>query len=250
MGKPHPEYVQSIERGLTLLEELSRETGGLGVTELARRTKLPVSTAHRLLSVFVRRGYISRSGRRYACSADGRLLGLGLLPVGLLSSMYDILTGRFDAWMSSGEVEEVFWVIDGRSLSLRAVGGKGGGTCFLVPGLGDTSTNGCRAIRHGNRVLSCRLLAGVAEETSYRLDRKKGTWCMCVWMSSGGEACLLERVGARGEDSLSKDRLMALSSTLTGVCEDLGGLGDEHKRGGNGRVSVRERLGAAMMDSI
>jgi IclR family acetate operon transcriptional repressor len=54
------ESVQSIERAFDLLEALSRG-GELGVTELANRTGLVPSTAHRLLHTLAKRGYVSQS---------------------------------------------------------------------------------------------------------------------------------------------------------------------------------------------
>lgn len=59
--------VQSLERALDLLEALA--TGGeLGVTELANRTGLVPSTAHRLLHTLTLRGWVTHS------SATGRYL--------------------------------------------------------------------------------------------------------------------------------------------------------------------------------
>jgi DNA-binding IclR family transcriptional regulator len=54
------ESVQSLERAFDLLEALS-EGGELGVTELANRTGLVPSTAHRLLHTLAKRGYVSQS---------------------------------------------------------------------------------------------------------------------------------------------------------------------------------------------
>ena len=52
--------VQSLERAFDLLEVLAR-SGELGVTELANRTGLVPSTAHRLLHTLAKRGYVSQS---------------------------------------------------------------------------------------------------------------------------------------------------------------------------------------------
>src|SRR5687767_7105154 len=52
--------VQSLERALDLVEALS-DGGELGVTELANRTGLVPSTAHRLLHTLTKRGYVSQS---------------------------------------------------------------------------------------------------------------------------------------------------------------------------------------------
>lgn len=52
--------VQSIERALSVLEELAKEGGELGVTELAQRLKLNKSTVHRLLSVLLKFNYVDK----------------------------------------------------------------------------------------------------------------------------------------------------------------------------------------------
>lgn len=52
--------VQVLERALDILEALSASTSGLGISEIAGITRLPVSTVHRLLKVLKRRGYASQ----------------------------------------------------------------------------------------------------------------------------------------------------------------------------------------------
>src|SRR6201999_3617415 len=77
---PQPR-VQSLDRALDLLEALA-SAGELGVSDLAARTGLVPSTAHRLLSTLVERGYApqSASGGRY-------LIGYKLLE--LASGLHD-----------------------------------------------------------------------------------------------------------------------------------------------------------------
>lgn len=50
--------VQSLTRGLSILECLARAEGGLTLTEVAHRTELPPSTAHRLLATLEHGGYV------------------------------------------------------------------------------------------------------------------------------------------------------------------------------------------------
>jgi DNA-binding IclR family transcriptional regulator len=70
---PRRDRVQSIDRALDVLETLAAE-GELGVTDVAARTGLVVSTAHRLLASLADRGYVRQT------SAHGRYaLGLKLL---------------------------------------------------------------------------------------------------------------------------------------------------------------------------
>ncbi len=60
MAAPRRNRVQSLDRALDLLEALG-ETGDLGVSELAARTDLVVSTAHRLLAGLSDRGYVRQA---------------------------------------------------------------------------------------------------------------------------------------------------------------------------------------------
>src|SRR3954452_21039176 len=78
-----PQRVQSLERALDLLEALA-DAGELGVSDVATRTGLVPSTAHRLLGTLVARGYAVQS------SSSGRsLLGFKLLE--LTSGLQDRL---------------------------------------------------------------------------------------------------------------------------------------------------------------
>jgi IclR family acetate operon transcriptional repressor len=54
--------VQSLTRGLSLLEALARAEGGLTLTDVAQRVQLAPSTAHRLLSTLEKMGYVYQSG--------------------------------------------------------------------------------------------------------------------------------------------------------------------------------------------
>lgn len=53
--------VQSIERALSIIEELAKEDGELGVTELSHRLNLNKSTVHRLLSVLLKFKYVDKN---------------------------------------------------------------------------------------------------------------------------------------------------------------------------------------------
>lgn len=67
MPAPRRDRVQSLDRALDVLETLARGQE-LGVSEIAARTGLVVSTAHRLLAGLSDRGYVSRNAvtGRYA----------------------------------------------------------------------------------------------------------------------------------------------------------------------------------------
>jgi IclR family acetate operon transcriptional repressor len=68
--------VQSVDRVLDLLEQLSGAGGELALSDLAARTGLPLPTIHRLLRTLATRGYVRQQpNRRYALGA--RLIPLG-----------------------------------------------------------------------------------------------------------------------------------------------------------------------------
>ncbi len=54
--------VQSLTRGLSLLEALAKAEGGLTLTDLAHRVLLAPSTAHRLLATLEKMGYVYQGG--------------------------------------------------------------------------------------------------------------------------------------------------------------------------------------------
>ena len=72
--------VQSVDRALDLLEALAGADGEVSITALAARTKLHVSTVHRLLATLLRRGYVRQNpdtsryyaGAKVATLAEGR----------------------------------------------------------------------------------------------------------------------------------------------------------------------------------
>jgi IclR family acetate operon transcriptional repressor len=54
--------VQSLTRGLSLLEALAKAEGGLTLTDIAQRVTLAPSTAHRLLATLEKMGYVYQGG--------------------------------------------------------------------------------------------------------------------------------------------------------------------------------------------
>lgn len=72
--------VQSVDRALDLLEALAGANGEVSITALAERTRLHVSTAHRLLATLLRREYVRQNpdtsryyaGAKLATLGDGR----------------------------------------------------------------------------------------------------------------------------------------------------------------------------------
>ena len=61
-GNGETTQVQSLMRGLSILECLSRAEGGLTLTDIAQRVQLPASTTHRLLGTLEKMGYVHPMG--------------------------------------------------------------------------------------------------------------------------------------------------------------------------------------------
>ena len=58
--------VQTLDRSVDILEELSRSNPALGVTTIAKRLSLGKSTVHRTLQTLCWRGYVARERKTIA----------------------------------------------------------------------------------------------------------------------------------------------------------------------------------------
>ncbi len=54
--------VQSLTRGLSILECLAKAEGGITLTDIGQRVQLPPSSAHRLLTTLEKMGYVYQAG--------------------------------------------------------------------------------------------------------------------------------------------------------------------------------------------
>src|SRR5665647_3781757 len=70
-------FVQSVDKSITILEALSKEKTGLGVTELSNYTGFPKTTVFRLLFTLMSRGYVEKDIKN-----DKYLLGIKILQLG------------------------------------------------------------------------------------------------------------------------------------------------------------------------
>jgi IclR family KDG regulon transcriptional repressor len=71
--------VQTLDRALNIIELLSVENEGIGVTEIGMRLSLHKSTVHRLLNALAQRGYIEKDEKR-----GNYKLGLKFIEIGSL----------------------------------------------------------------------------------------------------------------------------------------------------------------------
>jgi DNA-binding IclR family transcriptional regulator len=67
-GAPGRAADSSAAKALALIDAFAGARSILGVTELAQRSGLPKSTAHRLLTVLMAQGFVQRTGDRYRLS--------------------------------------------------------------------------------------------------------------------------------------------------------------------------------------
>ncbi len=69
--------VQSLTRGLKLLEWIAESNGSVALTELAQQAGLPNSTTHRLLTTMQQQGFVRRVGElgHWAVGAHAFIVG-------------------------------------------------------------------------------------------------------------------------------------------------------------------------------
>src|SRR5215470_3459826 len=73
--------VQSLTRGLNILEALAKAEGGISLTDAAQRVGLPPSTTHRLLATLEKMGYVYQAGDlgRWYVGLQAFTVGTGFL---------------------------------------------------------------------------------------------------------------------------------------------------------------------------
>ena len=80
-GRPRqggkPTAVRALDRGLSILETLSQQAGGLTLAQVSRQTKLPPATAYRLLETLRTRGFIAYQPERGIYSVGIRAFQVG-----------------------------------------------------------------------------------------------------------------------------------------------------------------------------
>jgi IclR family pca regulon transcriptional regulator len=109
-GAPASEFVQSLDRGLTVIQAFSRDRPAMTLAEVARATGLTRATARRLLLTLVALGFASSDGKRFALTA--RVLDLGYAYLSSLD-LARIAQGEMEALVERTHESSSAAVLDG-----------------------------------------------------------------------------------------------------------------------------------------
>ncbi|MGE0814931.1 MAG: helix-turn-helix domain-containing protein [Vicinamibacterales bacterium] len=129
-----PTAVTSTDKALDVCEVLSRAPRGLTLTEVARALHIPASSAHRILGVLRRRGYVRQDDDRARYSLSLKMLDLMFRALGgseLRLHAYPLLRDyvlrtsyrMFLAMPGAGEVA-YFWTTGPDEVAMRTVHGR------------------------------------------------------------------------------------------------------------------------------
>lgn len=143
-GKDGHQGTASVLKALSLLDVFRAGDASMGVSDIARRTGVPVSTAHRLLAYLVEGGFVAKDGTQYR--PGGKLFELGnrvahCRPQGLREQVAPYLGELYsDTGMTArlGVLGESEVVIVDKVVGLRtapaptAIGGRVPATCTAL----------------------------------------------------------------------------------------------------------------------
>lgn len=175
-SKPSPRMsggITSIDKALEVCEVLSGAPRGMSLSDLARALRQPASTAHRLLAVLKRRGYVRQDDETQRYGLTLKMLDLSFRSLGrseLRLHAYPIMREYvlrtphrgFIAIPASGEVTYV-WSTGPDEVAMRTVYGKempGHCAIYFSPVAADAAAG---KPRQATRRLSCLKLAAPSE---------------------------------------------------------------------------------------
>jgi IclR family pca regulon transcriptional regulator len=107
------DFVQSLERGLTVIRAFDAEHPELGLSEVARATGLTRAAARRFLLTLVRLGYMSQSDGRFALTP--RVLELGYAYLSSLS-LPDVAQPHMETLVATVNESSSISVLDGNEI--------------------------------------------------------------------------------------------------------------------------------------
>lgn len=126
--------VQSLDRAFDLLEALSA-FGELGLTELATRTHLVPSTAHRLLHTLGKRGYVAQNPETGRYRLGYKIVEVAGTLEHRLARLRDVAHGHLDALQrATGETSNLVVLDAGRVVYIDQVQGSRSVRMFTAVG--------------------------------------------------------------------------------------------------------------------
>ena len=157
------------DRALAVLGAFDADHPRLGLTQLARRAGLPLSTCHRLVSTLVAWGALERSGNTYRIGR--RLWELGLLAPTQQSAIELATPFMQDVLFVTRNVVNLFVLDGGRALLIERIAGTAVGVPFRKVGARmelHSSASGKVFLAHGEPELvdqCCRALTPLTPRT-------------------------------------------------------------------------------------
>lgn len=93
---PATGQVQSLTRGLKLLEWIAESNGSVALTELAQQAGLPNSTTHRLLTTMQQQGFVRQVGElgHWAVGAHAFVVGSNFCKAATCLPLFTLFCGN------------------------------------------------------------------------------------------------------------------------------------------------------------
>lgn len=102
-------WIPILSKALDVLECLEGEVGELSLEEITRRTRMPHTTAYRILHTLTARGYLQRSGMCYRLSRVRKKLRIGFANLSRYISLAVDIQNAFEAACATRGVELLTW---------------------------------------------------------------------------------------------------------------------------------------------
>src|SRR6185312_10474647 len=91
------DFVESLDRGLRLLQNFAASGEPMSLSDLARAAELPRATARRILFTLERRGYVSSEGKLFALTPHVLTLAASYLRSNQLTTVLQPVLDRISA---------------------------------------------------------------------------------------------------------------------------------------------------------
>jgi ribose transport system substrate-binding protein len=100
----HRYFIEAAAKTLDVLESFADNTEQLSITEIARRSKLPYTSAFRFVYTLAKRGYLTRAAgkRRYVLSPSRKRIKIGYAALGKIGFSNEVTRSVMQAARQSG----------------------------------------------------------------------------------------------------------------------------------------------------